>query len=232
MWTGPPPSWQEPASEPREEKPGSERLLPGRGVVIRPAEMLFGIDDVLFHLLYARGGGPLTLVAAVFSALGEGWVAFALLPLFFLPRARRFAGWLGATLAVTAVLVFALKALLHRGRPFTVYTGLRLTLLNSPTDYSLPSGHAAGSFAFAFFVVEVLRARRPRPRYAVAASVGLVLFAACVGVSRVVLGFHFPLDVLAGTVLGTTVGAGSGRRFGRKTSHKTEVLPAPPQPQM
>jgi undecaprenyl-diphosphatase len=193
--------------------------------------MLFRLDDAVFHFLYAPGGGPLTLVAVVFSALGGGWGAFAIVPLFFRPQSRRFAGWLAATLGATAVLVFALKAVLRRGRPFTVYAGLRHALLDSPTDYSLPSGHAAGSFAFAFFVVEVLltrRPRRPRSPAAVAGSVGLVLFASCVGVSRVVLGFHFPSDVLAGAILGASIGAGAGRRFARKM----RGVAAPAQPQM
>ncbi len=167
-------------------------------------------------------------MAVVFSALGGGWGAFAIVPLFFRPPSRRFAGWLAATLAVTAAVVFALKAIVGRGRPFTVYTGLHRALLDSPTDYSCPSGHAAGSFAFALFVAEALLARRPRPPYALAASVALVLFASGVGVSRVVLGFHFPFDVLAGATLGGSIGAAAGRRFGRKTRE----LPRPPQPQM
>jgi undecaprenyl-diphosphatase len=176
--------------------------------------MLLRFDDYVFHLLYARGGA-LEMAAVIFSAIGEGWSILAILPLAFLPRARRFAGWLVATLAVTGVLVFALKAVLGRGRPFTVYAGLHRALLDSPTDYSLPSGHAAGSFAFALFVTHVLLGRRPRPWYALPGSIALVMLAACIGVSRVVLGFHFPLDVVAGAVLGSTMGGLAGRRYER-----------------
>ena len=155
--------------------------------------MLFRLDDYLFHLLYAGSRGPLTTVAMVLSALGGGWAILAILPLAFPPRTRRFAVWLVGTLAVTAAVVFALKGMIGRGRPCTVYGGLGLALLGSPTDCSLPSGHAAGSFAFAFFVMEVLRVR-PRSRYAVAASTALIVFASGVALSRVVLGFHFPLE--------------------------------------
>ena len=119
------------------------------------------------------------------------------------------------TLAVTAGVVFALKALIGRGRPVTVYVGLRQALLDSPTDCSLPSGHAAGSFAFAFFVTQVLLARRPRPPYAMVASSGLIVLAAAVGVSRVALGFHFPLDVVAGALIGAGLGKAGGRLFNR-----------------
>jgi undecaprenyl-diphosphatase len=174
--------------------------------------MLFRFDDYVFHLLYGRGG-PFELAAVVLSAMGEGWSVLAIVPLFFLPRARRFAAWLAGTLTLTAGIVFALKALIGRGRPFTVYTGLRRALLDSPTDYSLPSGHAAGSFAFALFVAHVMMARRPRTPQAIAGSIALVVLAGCISVSRVVLGFHFPLDVVAGAILGAALGTVAGRRF-------------------
>jgi undecaprenyl-diphosphatase len=180
--------------------------------------MLFRLDDYLFHLVYAGGPGgsrALTIVAIVLSAIGEGRAMLAILPLAVVPTWRRFAAWLTGTLAVTAIVVFALKALVGRGRPFTVYEGLRGSLLDSPTDHSFPSGHAAGSMAFALFVSQVLLAQRPRAAYAVPASIALVFLAASIGVSRVMLGFHFPLDVLAGTVLGAAIGTAAGRRFVR-----------------
>jgi undecaprenyl-diphosphatase len=176
--------------------------------------MLFRLDDYLFHLLYAGGRGPLTTAAMVLSALGGGWAILAIVPLAFRPGTRRFAVWLVGTLAATAAVVFVLKGVIGRGRPCTVYGGLGVTLLGSPTDCSLPSGHAAGSFAFAFFVMEVLRVR-PRSRYAVAASTALIVFASGVALSRVVLGFHFPLDVVAGATLGAAMGMVAGRQFHR-----------------
>jgi undecaprenyl-diphosphatase len=186
--------------------------------------MLFRLDDYLFHLLYAGGPGgnrALTLAAVVLSAIGEGRMMLAILPLAILPAWRRFAAWLTGTLALTGILVFALKAIIGRGRPFTVYEGLRRELLDSPTDHSFPSGHAAGSFAFAFFVTQVLLARRPRPRFAIPSVIALVLLAAGIAVSRVVLGFHFPLDVLAGAVLGAAIGTVAGGRFVRGTAIST-----------
>jgi undecaprenyl-diphosphatase len=178
--------------------------------------MLFRWDDYLFHLLYAGGTGPLTAVAGVLSLLGGGWSLLALAPLIYRVRTRRFALWLLGTLVVTAVVVFVLKGVIGRGRPCTVYAGLRVALADSPTDCSLPSGHAAGSFAFAFFVTQVLLAgRRPGEWEPLVAAGGVVLFALAVALSRVVLGFHFPLDVTAGGTLGAAIGTASGRWFAR-----------------
>ncbi len=173
----------------------------------------FFLDDRVFHLLYGRDNPALTDAAIAFSALGSGWTLLAIAPLGAAKRTRRFATWLVGALVGTAGVVAGLKLAIGRGRPFTVYPPLERALVDSPTDYSFPSGHAAGSFCFAMFVTHVLLSRRPRPRFARRTSTVCLLFASCVAVSRVVLGFHFPADVLAGSVLGGTIGVATARRF-------------------
>ncbi len=175
--------------------------------------MLFRLDETLLRAMLAHRPGALWLAASVFSALGSGWSMLAILPLAFEPRARRLAIWLVLTLALTGLVVVSMKAMVSRGRPIVACADLASTICDSPTDPSYPSGHAAGSFAFALFSVRVLLDGRPRLRCARSLAAGCVLFAACVGVSRVVLGAHFPSDVVAGTILGSTAGAMAGRRF-------------------
>lgn len=153
----------------------------------------------------------MTFAMILFSALGSGWSIVAFLPLFASKRWRPFARSLLLWLIITAIAVFSIKAMVMRGRPVTVFDPLRAVLLDSPTDYSFPSGHAAGSFCFALFVTRVLCDRRARHAHLLSALA--ILFAACVAVSRVVLGFHFPLDVFAGELLGGTLGAIGGARF-------------------
>ena len=134
-------------------------------------------------------------------------------PLTLRRETRRLALWLTGMLGGAAGVVFALKALVGRGRPYTAYHGLEKILLDSPTDFSFPSGHATGSFATALFLTRLLLDQRPRPRYARLQAAALILAASCVAVSRVVLGFHFPVDVLAGTILGSTIGGLVGRKY-------------------
>jgi undecaprenyl-diphosphatase len=148
---------------------------------------------------------------AVLSAIGGGWGSLAVLPLLASPRTRRFAGSLAAVLGVTAVLVFALKPLIGRVRPCNCLADAKALVFQAPTDFSFPSGHSAGSFAFSVFSALVLVKATPadasdRERFVRRLGAAmLVLTAVGVGFSRISLGVHFPGDVLAGAIVGTTV---------------------------
>ncbi|HMG25970.1 MAG TPA: phosphatase PAP2 family protein [Acidimicrobiia bacterium] len=103
-------------------------------------------------------------------------------------------------LGVTALLSDVAKRLVDRGRP---PVPLRLLVEGEP---SFPSGHAANSAAVYLtlgLVIAVFVLRSPLSRVAVVAGAGLV--AGAVGTSRLVLGVHWPSDVLAGWALGTSI---------------------------
>ena len=104
------------------------------------------------------------------------------------------------TLGVAAVVADIAKRLVDRGRP---PVSLRLIVEGEP---SFPSGHAtnaAGVYLTLGLVLAVFVFRRPLLRVAVVASAALV--AGAVGMSRLVLGVHWPSDVLAGWALGAVV---------------------------
>jgi undecaprenyl-diphosphatase len=117
-------------------------------------------------------------------------------------------------------VVFVLKAIVRRPRPYLTLPGARALIFEAPTDYSFPSGHAAGSFTFATFVAVVLveHARRSptKKKRRVVLSVVALLAALGVAVSRCALGVHFPADVLAGAALGAAAGALGGQWHRRR----------------
>jgi undecaprenyl-diphosphatase len=96
------------------------------------------------------------------------------------------------TALATSLVNGALKLLVGRERPPAVVLEPE-PLLEVPTTSSFPSGHAASSFACAY----VLSKTVPRLAPVVYALAALIAF------SRVYVGVHYPLDVLAGAVLGT-----------------------------
>jgi undecaprenyl-diphosphatase len=121
------------------------------------------------------------------------WIAIALVLAF---RWRR--PWLLviaiAAATVSGLLAQALKAVVERPRPPIVLAHVD-ALVSLPPDSSFPSGHAATSFACAVCLAWAWRSRIAR--------VLLLSLATAIAFSRLYLGVHYPLDVVAGAALGT-----------------------------
>jgi undecaprenyl-diphosphatase len=103
----------------------------------------------------------------------------------------------GVAILLAESISGALKVWVKRDRPRLSHP-LPEPLLESPSTYSFPSGHATVSFACA----AVLALAVPRLR------VPLFALAALISFSRVYVGVHYPFDVLAGAVLGLLLGFG------------------------
>ncbi len=110
---------------------------------------------------------------------------------------------LAATGVVALSLYKALKRWTRRARPFA--SDVRIRAWVAPLDeFSFPSGHTLHAVAFS----TVALTWYPQLGWV------LVPFALCVAVSRVVLGLHYPSDVLAAMGLGGWV-AGISLWLGR-----------------
>jgi undecaprenyl-diphosphatase len=122
------------------------------------------------------------------------------LPLAVRPWRLRTAALL-ATVSVTGAFVSVIKTFVGRVRPCHAIAWAHALPIGLPADPSFPSGHAAGSFAFAFFVIQVNR------------PLGLVamLLAPLIALSRVALGVHYPSDAIGGAAMGASIGYFAGR---------------------
>ena len=131
---------------------------------------------------------------AIVSRLGDGIFWYCLMGCLLLVQGGPALPVVGRMLAAGAICLILyqwLKAKTTRARPCARSASIRATVL--PLDeYSFPSGHTL--HAVAFSVVAICH----YPRLA-----WLVLpFTALVALSRLVLGLHYPSDVLAGALLG------------------------------
>ena len=103
-------------------------------------------------------------------------------------------------LVVAGALAAVAKQLVDRPRPAA---SLRLV---TETEPSFPSGHTTDTTAFYLtcaLILAVFVLRRPLARVAIVGAAGAL--ATAVGLSRLVLGVHWPTDVLAGWALGVGV---------------------------
>jgi undecaprenyl-diphosphatase len=156
-----------------------------------------GRDRALFMrvVLGARGRRSARYFWTIVTHLGGAHVTIvaALVPLFWSDFAAVGSNAL-LVLVLSHALVQMVKRSVDRRRPSTF--GDVTSLVAEPDRFSFPSGHSAASMAVAF-------------AYAVAfphLALPLALIAFFVGASRVVLGVHYPGDVLTGQVLAVVTG--------------------------
>lgn len=140
---------------------------------------------------------PVRTFFSVVSRLGDGvfwYTLIALIALLDPGPGYLHALQMGITGAVGLLLYKLLKSATVRPRP---YAGMGdIDLCGRPLDqYSFPSGHTLHAVSFSI----VACAHYP---FLLAP---LCLFATLVALSRMVLGLHYPTDVLAGAVLGAAL---------------------------
>jgi undecaprenyl-diphosphatase len=156
-------------------------------------------DRVLLEAVDGLRWGPITVMFVLLSAWWMKGVAFVAVGAVGDIRARRpvpVATFVAAiSVGIGSVVVALLKESIDRPRPAHEDPGIA-TAVDTPGSPSFPSGHTATAFAAAAVVGSIY----PRLRWP------LYTLAALVGLSRIYLGVHFTLDVLAGAILGISIG--------------------------
>jgi membrane-associated phospholipid phosphatase len=183
---------------------GRARLLHSAAVVVLAclwlAMMLLGrgpLDRSVYEALYAGHRPALAVAARIATMLGEPTVlvgAGFMVAAWLWYRGRgRFAFGLLLVILVGRGLSEVQKYWIARPRP-----GLQPHLVVVKT-WSFPSGHATSSMIFYLTLALALTANGARRRMLAAAAIMLSLV---IGLSRVMLGVHWPSDVIGGWSFG------------------------------
>jgi len=136
----------------------------------------------------------ISLFFSVISRLGNGvfWYVLILsLPFIYGLSALPIVIQMVATGLVGVVIYKILKKKLVRQRPFITHCKIKLGA--APLDeYSFPSGHTLHSVCFSSVLIAYY------PEW----SLLLIPFTILVGLSRPILGLHYPSDVIVGAIIG------------------------------
>ncbi|WP_433290891.1 phosphatase PAP2 family protein [Pseudonocardia sp. CA-142604] len=192
-------------------------LLDRPGPTRPPAVIPGGTDDVPPAAFEVRlleavqdniASPPVVRVARGMSLFGEhaaGWLLFGAVGAVLDRRRRR--DWVTATAAVALAhgASVGVKRVVRRPRP--QHPRVRV-LVGTPSRLSFPSAHATSTTAAAVVFGALLR------KPLVAALVPPM------ALSRMVLGVHYPTDVVAGSVLGAAVAVGVRRLANRSTAQR------------
>ncbi len=151
-----------------------------------------GFDPPVLATLYAGNSPRLALASVVLTQLG-GWIALVLfglagVALLLVRRRWRDAGLLFAILAGGRLIIEAQKAWVMRPRPPQEH----LVMVQS---WSFPSAHAGDSMITYLALALLLSGRC----WAIAGALALTL---AIGISRMLLGVHWPSDVAGGWAFG------------------------------
>lgn len=156
-------------------------------------------EQRLVEFAVGAGGDVGVAVARALAVLGNEVVVFPLVAvvvtILLLRRHRGAAIWLGVSTVGGYVTVQATKALVGRDRPVWEAP------LAEASTAAMPSGHAATGldvWVLLGLLALVLLPRRVRtPLTVVCIAIGVAM-----GPSRLILGLHWPGDVLAGWLVG------------------------------
>ncbi len=152
----------------------------------------------IFHLINNVQISALNPLMVFFSKYGREYIWIPVTAILFIVggKYRRSSLLLVGGFIIAIILGEISKYAIAQPRPFLVLNHVNL-LVPKPTDFSYPSGHALIVSVGAVIVLLTL------PYYV---SIPLLVEALIVSYSRVYVGVHWPLDVLAGWILGIAIG--------------------------
>jgi len=166
-------------------------------------------DQALFELINTKWTNSFFDRIMPWMRTSEHWIPLYVFLLGFLFYKWGWKAWKWVvTVAVTIALTdqvssFIFKPLLHRLRPCAdpaMVAHVKLLLGACPTSFSFTSSHAANHFSLAMLVFMTLQPLLKKYTYLFFLWAGLISYA------QIYVGVHYPLDVIAGTLIGITIG--------------------------
>jgi undecaprenyl-diphosphatase len=185
-----------------------------------------GVDAVLAGVVHGWRGsmdGVMLACTLLGGGVGMAVVSLAVISALLIRLRLRTALFMTIASLGTLALSTGLKLVFHRSRPADIEY-----LIQVPSSFSFPSGHAMGSMGVLASTVVVLHAVRAPRLLRRIATVLIASFVFGVALSRVYFGVHYPSDVLGGQLAAAAwVSALTGWFYPRLVPGEEALEPAP-----
>ena len=157
-------------------------------------------DEKVIAYVAAHSTPLLVQVMQIITFFGSSYFllpAYIVLIVFFLLKKQKAYAIDIAIIAISSTTVmFLLKEIFKRHRPLLPVGKILLS-------YSFPSGHSVSSFIFCSVLAYLVWMSPIKKIWKYIVALLLLLFAAVIGLSRIILNVHYATDVIAGFCFGT-----------------------------
>ena len=153
------------------------------------------MNTILFNFFFSLSANPAIAWSSLFisNTLIYVFIVIAAILPIIIRRDFFYSLLTMGTVATSWVLVYIIKNIFMIPRPFIT---LNLTPLFLESGFSFPSSHATIISALSVVIWKINRK----------AGVIFFVFAVLVAISRMVIGVHYPIDVIAGLCFGVIIG--------------------------
>jgi len=155
------------------------------------------MQEQILYFFQANSSIFLDKLFVMFTLLGEELFLISFIAWVYWNHHKQKGRILAFSLICSLVLNNVLKIVFRSPRPFEVLNKLQGKRVHRATGYSFPSGHTMGAATFYGSLSLIFKKK--------IIYILSIIIAISVGLSRVYLAVHWPVDVLASLVLGMTI---------------------------
>lgn len=149
-------------------------------------------EIILFF--YSISNPILDFIANLSSFFGEESILIIILGWVLYNEDKNKGYAIGTNILTSIITTGIIKALVKAPRPFQVLKEIKGKRIETATGYSFPSGHTTGASSLYSSLAIAFKKKK--------LSIFCATIIVLVGLSRMYLGVHWPLDVFAGLVIG------------------------------